>query len=76
VYKQDTSSAEDILKDAIENVTAPQDVDFLMRLAQYYVNVGDTENARTYYNQALDRARSLNNPQLVAHINQALDRLK
>lgn len=76
VYKQDTSAAEDILKKGIESVEAPQSINFIIRLAQYYADTGDTENARTYYKQALDAATALNNPQLVAHISQVLDRLK
>ena len=53
-YKQDTSSAVDILLEGLENTN--NDPDLMVLLASYYKENGDFVNARSWYEAARDRA--------------------
>lgn len=51
-YTQKRDQTDDILLRGIE--VAPDRTDLLAMLARYYVEIGDTVNARIYYNKALE----------------------
>ena len=62
-YKQDTALVTDVLFEGLtEN---PNNTDLLITLAAYYKEVGNTINAKKYYEQARDEAQKLGNIQLV-----------
>lgn len=60
-YKQDSSSAVDILKQGIDAIGVPQNVDLTIALAAYYKSTGDTVRAIEQYTVAQDAARKLKN---------------
>ena len=76
VYKEDTTAAVDILKEALEKVDSTQGIDVLIALAGYYNSKGDTENARVNYTLARDAAKKLGNKALVERLDAELKRLK
>lgn len=53
-YKQDTSSAVDILNEGLQKI--PNNVDLLVTMALYYKVNDDAVNARVYYTKARDEA--------------------
>ena len=72
-----TTKATDILKQGI--VANPNAIDLYIALATYYKNMNnkiDIANARTYYEQALTKAKALNNQNLVNAITAELNALK
>lgn len=73
-YKSDTAKAADILKQGIS--ANPGNIDFLVTLAAYYKEKGDTKNARLYYEEALIKAKSVANQSLIDAINAELKALK
>ncbi|MCE9541031.1 tetratricopeptide repeat protein [Candidatus Kaiserbacteria bacterium] len=76
VYKQDTDATVNILKEGIANLVAPENVNLEIQLAAYYASKGDTADARTYYQQALQTARALKNTTLITQLEKSLSRLK
>ncbi len=76
VYKQDTTAAADILKEALTKIDGSQSIDVLLALARYDESKGDIENARTNYTLARDAAKKLGNTALVKRIDEELKRLK
>lgn len=76
VYKEDSSAAEDILKEALTTISGSQSIDVLTALARYYESKGDIENARANYTLARDVAQKLGNKALVERLDAELKRLK
>lgn len=76
VYKQDTTAAADILKEALIKIDGSQSIDVLLALARYYESKGDIESARANYTLARDVAKKLKNAPLVERIEVELKRLK
>ncbi|MBI5003900.1 tetratricopeptide repeat protein [Candidatus Kaiserbacteria bacterium] len=76
VYKQDTSATVDILKQGISKTTSPENLSLIAQLAGYYANKNDTKDARVYYEQALQIAESMKNPNLAAQIKKSISQLK
>lgn len=73
-YQTDTSKAVDILKQGISANLG--NIDLLVTLATYYKDKDDSKNARVYYEQALEKAKDVNNQILVDAINAELKTLK
>lgn len=76
VYKQDTSAAEDILKQGIAIIPSPGNIDLMIKLGEYYANKGDKGNARTWYIDARTAAQALKNAALVREIDRRLSSLR
>lgn len=66
VYKQGTSAAEDILKKGIAK--NPNSVDLQVMLAQYYLSVGRTADAKAQYDVAIANAKAQELTSLAAQI--------
>ena len=66
LYKQDTSSAVDILKQGIAK--NPSATDLMIELARYYKSEGSITSAKQYYDQAIAAAQKAGNTQLVADL--------
>lgn len=73
-YQTDTSKAVDVLKQGIS--ANPGNIDLLVTLASYYRDKGDSKNARTYYEESLQKARDAGNQVLVDAINAEIKTLK
>ena len=76
VYKQETTAAVDILKEALTKIDGSQSIDVLSALARYYETKGDIENARANFTLARDVAKKIGNPSLVERLDAELKRLK
>lgn len=61
-YKQDSTLAVDILKEGL--AALPGNVNFVIQIATYYRDTGDTENARIYYIEAKEQALKDGNTEL------------
>lgn len=72
-YKKDTSSAVDIMKDAL--VQFPDDSGIPSGLGVYYRDAGNKVLARTYFEKALTIARAQNNMSAVQSLTQELSNL-
>lgn len=73
-YKTDTTRAADALKQGI--AANPENIDLVIALAAYYKEKGDKTNARTYYTQALAKAKTAGNTALATSLQAELDALK
>ena len=73
-YKVDTTKAADILKQGIS--TNPGNLDLRVALAHYYAEKGDTANAKAYYKEAINKAKSIGENGLAATLQSELDGLK
>lgn len=67
-YKQDTQLAVDVLIEALAKVPEIERIDVNVALGGYYKEKGDRENARKYYGDARDAARTAGNTALVKQI--------
>jgi tetratricopeptide (TPR) repeat protein len=76
VYKQDTSAAEDILKEGIRAISTVEVVDLQLLLARHYRAKGDVEGARKYYTDARAIMQSAGNAALIRQIDSELNSLK
>jgi tetratricopeptide (TPR) repeat protein len=76
VYKQDTSAAEEILKEGIRNISTIDVVDLQLMLARHYRAKGNIEGARQYYTDARQIAQSASNASLVRQIDSELRTLR
>lgn len=76
VYKQDTSAAEDILRQGIVAIDGPGSIDLMIKLGEYYANKGDSKSARTWYTDARTAAQTLKNTALVRELDRRLSLLK
>lgn len=65
-YKQDTSKAEDILKQGIKE--NPKAIDLLVALATYYRGKGNVADAKIFYERAIAEATALKNDALAASL--------
>jgi tetratricopeptide (TPR) repeat protein len=72
-YKQGSALAEGVL---LEGVSAIEDsIALLTTLAAYYKEVGNSINAKKYYEQVRDRAQELGNTELVDTLNEEISNL-
>lgn len=60
-YKADTTAAVDILKQGIDAVKSPDNLDLMIMLASYYKDKGDKSNAIKYYGEVRSKAQTLKN---------------
>lgn len=74
--KQDTTAAEDILKQGIELVTENQPIDLYVALGSYYVAKGEKEKAIESYTKTRDLAQKARNTGLVAQLNAEIAKLR
>jgi tetratricopeptide (TPR) repeat protein len=72
-YRQDTSAASDILREAL--VAFPKDQDFLVLLAETYARQGDIARARATYQEALDSIRASGDLERLKAIGEAFAKL-
>jgi tetratricopeptide (TPR) repeat protein len=72
---EDSEAAIEILKKGIESVDIHQQIDLARILAAYYLELGDTEGARTYYTHALELSQHVGNAELEAHFQSQLNSL-
>lgn len=72
-YKQNTAAAIEALRDGL--VATNNNINLLVPLALYYAENGDTDNARTYYEQALLKAQENGDDARAALIEAELGRL-
>jgi tetratricopeptide (TPR) repeat protein len=72
-YKQNTTLVTDVLFEGL--VENPNNTDLLITLAAYYKEVGNSINAKKYYEQARDEAQKLGNTQLVELLNEEINKL-
>lgn len=75
-YKQNTTSAADILKAGIKSVSGNQVIDLYSALGSYYQEKNDTANAIIYITKARDASQKAGNTMLVAQFNDELSALK
>jgi tetratricopeptide (TPR) repeat protein len=75
VYKQDTSAAEDILKEGIRAISTIEVVDLQLMLARHHRAKGNIENARKYYIDARAIVKTAGNPALLRLIESELNSL-
>ena len=73
-YKQETSEAEKVLLEGLKNI--PNQINFLVMLADYYENKNNLKNAIIYYEKAVEQAKKMNNKNLESEINQKISELK
>lgn len=72
-YKEKSNLAPQILKDGLAK--NPKSTDLMVLLAQYYKEIGDKTQARTYYNQALNEFNKSGNTSMSALIQQEITNL-
>lgn len=72
-YKTDTGLAGQTLLDAL--VVAPDSIDLMVLLAEYYKNAGDDTSAKTYYEKARDEAKNRQNFDLLYILEQEIGKL-
>ncbi|KKW19239.1 MAG: Tetratricopeptide repeat protein [Parcubacteria group bacterium GW2011_GWA2_51_10] len=75
VYKQDTDSAIEILKEGISKVDVRGSIDLTTMLARYFEDKGDLPNARTYYTQARDMAKGIKETQIMQQLDLEISRV-
>lgn len=73
-YQTNTTKAADTLKEGM--AANPENIDLVVTLATYYKEKGDTMNARTYYTQALEKAKTAKNQTLIDQLTSELNALK
>lgn len=74
-YKQDTSSAVDVLLEGLDKVQDGSRIDLSMQLGSYFASKNDSQNALKYYTLARDAALELKNRDLAARIESEMSKL-
>lgn len=72
-YKEKSNLADDILLEGLSR--NPKSTDIMILLAQYYKEIGNKDNARTYYQKALTEAKAQGNASLATLLEKEITNL-
>ena len=72
-YRQNTSAAENLLLQGIDN--NPDSIDLIILLAFLYKETGEAERAAGYFNSAIEKAKKLGNDELILTLEKELKSL-
>lgn len=75
VYREDSQAAVEIIQEGLAKVDVRNGIDLSVMLARYYEEKGDMPNARKYYTQARDAAKSVGEVQFAQQLDKEIKRI-